>query len=108
MFLDHANPDTNFRLEGREKCDVLYPGSSLLHDHVGRFVLVELVGLQDAARLRLVPRQHQGHLAQDAQQGKHSYTKFQTVLRIRILDPGSGIGFSGSRIPDPKPIFLRA
>jgi hypothetical protein len=90
MFLEHANPDTNFRFEEREKCDVLYPGSGLLHDHVGRFVLVlkkgekslvlypgsgllhdhvgrfvlvELVGLQDAARLRLVPRQHQGHLA---------------------------------------------
>ncbi len=38
------------------------------------------------------------------------------VLRIRIrdpvpfwpLDPGSGIGFSGSRISDPKPIFIRA
>jgi hypothetical protein len=25
-----------------------------------------------------------------------------------ILDPGSGIGFSGSRIPDLKPIFLIA
>ncbi len=69
------------------KCEVLYPGSGLLHDHVGRFVLVELVGLQDAARLHLVPRQHQGHLAQDAEQGKHSSTQFQTVLRIRIRDP---------------------
>jgi hypothetical protein len=28
------------------------------------------------------------------------------VLRIRIRDPGSGIGFFW--IPDPKPIYLRA
>jgi hypothetical protein len=40
MFLDHASPDTGLRLEEREKCEVLYPGSGLLHDHVGQFVLV--------------------------------------------------------------------
>jgi hypothetical protein len=40
MFLDHANPNTGFRFEEREKCEVLYPGSGLLHDHMGRFVLV--------------------------------------------------------------------
>jgi hypothetical protein len=72
MFLDYANPDTGNRFEEREESKFLYPGSGLLHDHVGRLVLVELVGLQDAARLHLVPRQHQRHLAQDAEQGQIS------------------------------------
>jgi hypothetical protein len=88
MFLDYANPDTSFLPEEREKCEVLYPGSGLLHDHVGRFILVELVGLQDAARLRLVPRQHQCHLAQNAEHGQI----FLYAVSNSVADPNPGSG----------------
>ena len=48
----------------------MYLCAGLLHDHVGRLVLKELVGLEDLPGLRLVPRQHQGQLAQDADPGR--------------------------------------
>ncbi len=53
MFLDHENPGTSFRLEETQKCEVLYPGSGLLHDHVGRLVLVLKKGNNAGLRIRI-------------------------------------------------------